>query len=78
MLQKDFNKYGKEKFEFYVLEENIPYSERMKEYEYMRQYNSFDEEFGYNRGDLKCKTDKSFNLIYTLPPNKYQQEQEGK
>jgi len=75
-LLDDFKKYGFENFEVYVLEENIPYSERMKEYEYMRQYNSFDEEFGYNRGDLKCRTDKTFKLIHALPPNKYQQEPE--
>lgn len=70
-LLEDFNKYGRENFEVYVLEENIPYKERAKEYEYMRQYNTFDENYGYNKGDLKKKTDKTIEVIHALPPNNY-------
>lgn len=71
-LQDDFKKYGAENFEVYVLEENIPYSERMKEYEYMRKYNSFDEKFGYNNGDRRKGNIKKVNYIYELPPNNYE------
>ena len=45
-MVEDFKKYGREHFEVYILEENIPYKERFKEYEYMRTYNSFDENYG--------------------------------
>ena len=70
----DFNKYGKDGFEIYILEENVTYENRQKEYEYMRMYNSFDEKYGYNRGDKKKKEVKKFNYIYSLPPNLYNKQ----
>ena len=68
-MVEDFKKYGREHFEVYILEENIPYKERFKEYEYMRTYNSFDENYGYNRGDRKKKNKKIINYIHSMPPN---------
>lgn len=57
-LQEDFNKYGIDNFEVYLLEENIDYTERKKEYDYMREYNTFSKEYGYNQGDLKSSQKK--------------------
>lgn len=72
LMLEDFKKYGRDNFEVYVLEENIPYAETNKEYEYMRKYNSFDEKYGYNRGDRKKKVVKTKDYIYELPPNQYE------
>lgn len=71
LLVEDYKKFGRENFEVYVLEENVPYSKRGKEYEYMRKYNSFDKEFGYNKGDIKKKEVSKIEYIYELPPNLY-------
>lgn len=73
-LLEDFNKYGRDNFEVYVLEKDIPYSERYKEYEYMKMYNSFDIEYGYNFGDRGKKTTSTIDYIYQLPPNKFKDE----
>lgn len=70
----DYKKYGKDNFEVYVIEENVPYEERKKEYEYMRKYNSFDEKYGYNRGDRKKKESKEFECIHGLPPNNFESD----
>lgn len=78
LMLEDFRKYGRDNFEVYVLEENIPYSERRKEYEYMRKYNSFDEKYGYNRGDRKKKVVKTINYIHELPPNRYEIDKQTK
>lgn len=69
IMIEDFEKYGKEDFEIYILEDKVPYSDRYKEYEYMRIYNSFDEKYGYNRGDRNKKNKKKINYIYKMPPN---------
>ena len=55
LLLEDYKKYGRDNFEVYVLEKDIPYSERYKEYEYMRSYNTFDKKYGYNNGDRRKK-----------------------
>lgn len=73
-LLEDFNKYGKDDFEVYVLEKDIPYSERYKEYEYMKMYNSFDKKYGYNFGDRGKKTTSTIDYIYKLPPNKFKND----
>jgi len=74
-MVEDYKKYGRENFEVYILEENVPYSDRGKEYEYMRKYNSFDEKYGYNKGDSKKKEINKIDYIYELPPNPYQKTQ---
>lgn len=73
LMIEDFEKYGKDNFEIYILEENVPYTERKKEFEYMRKYNTFDEKYGYNRGDKGKKEVKKFNYIYDLPRNVYEE-----
>ena len=40
----------------------------------MRKYNSFEEKYGYNRGDRKCKNIKTYNYIHSLPPNLYEND----
>lgn len=70
-LLEDYQKYGRDNFEVYVLEKDIPYSERHKEYDYMKKYNSFDKEYGYNTGDKKKKNGFKIDYIYSLPPNKF-------
>lgn len=74
LLLEDYKKYGRDNFEVYVLEKDIPYSERYKEYEYMRAYNSFDKEYGYNNGDRMKKKENKINYIFSLPPNNYKGE----
>lgn len=74
LLLEDYKKYGRDNFEVYVLEKDIPYSERYKEYEYMRAYNSFDKEYGYNNGDRRKKKENKINYIFSLPPNNYKGE----
>ena len=74
LMMEDFKKYGKDAFEVYILEENVPYEQRKKEYEYMRKYNSFDEKYGYNRGDKRNITTQKQNYIRDrLPINLYEQ-----
>lgn len=72
LLLEDYEKYGREKFEVYVLEENIPYLDRQKEYEYMRKYNSFDKKYGYNTGDKNKKNVTKIDYIHGLPINIYE------
>ena len=74
LMIEDFKKYGKDNLEVYVIEENVTYEVRKKEYEYMRKYNSFDEKYGYNRGDRKKKESKEFECIHGLPPNKFEND----
>lgn len=74
LLLEDYKKYGRDNFEVYVLEKDIPYSERYKEYEYMRTYNSFDKEYGYNNGDRRKKKVNKIDYIFSLPPNSYKGE----
>lgn len=74
LLLEDYKKYGRENFEVYVLEKDIPYSERKKEYDYMKIYNTFDPRYGYNKGDKKKKNTNEINYIFELPPNKFNDE----
>lgn len=71
LLSKDFNNYGEENFEIYILEKNVIYKDKKKEIEYMRLYNTFDEKFGYNQGNYKSKEVKPLAYIEELPPNLY-------
>lgn len=76
LMIADYEKYGREDFEVYILEENVPYKDRYKEYEYMKKYNSFDEKYGYNRGDRNKQSKKKIEYIYELPPNLFQSQKE--
>lgn len=49
-MQKDFDEYG-EDYSLFILDEITTYSERIKEYEWMRRYNTFERGVGYNYMD---------------------------
>lgn len=49
-LQKDFDEYG-EDFSLYILDEIKEHHERIKEYEWMRIYNTTERGVGYNYKD---------------------------
>ena len=49
-MQKDFDKYG-DVFEIHILEENVPWEDRLKEYKYMKKYKTYIREYGYNYKD---------------------------
>jgi len=48
-LQKDYNRYGEESFEIYIIEEDLPF-ERCRETEqaYICEYRTRDSKYGYN------------------------------
>lgn len=68
LLQKDFNQYGVDAFEVYVLEENVPPSKAQeREYAWMLEYRATDPKFGYNK--IGSKQREGFvNLKKGLPP----------
>ena len=49
-MQEDFDLYG-EDFSLYVLEEITSYDDRLKEYEWMRKYDTMQRGIGYNYKD---------------------------
>lgn len=67
-MQRDYDKYGENNFEVYIIEENVP-PERCKEREayWIEKYRATDLSYGYNRLDEKrnIPTPK-----YGLPPAK--------
>lgn len=72
--QEDYNKYGIDAFELYLIEDNIPdevHSER-EEY-WILEYKSYDERYGYNR---YVKTgQKQFKYSVQLPPKPFDQKE---
>ena len=47
-LQKSFNKYGLDNFEFYILEECTPENLDKREIYYINHYHTLDDNYGYN------------------------------
>lgn len=74
VMTEDYKKYGKDKFEVYLLETNISYQERGKEYEYMKKYNTYDRKYGYNFNDKSKYPKKKIEIIKGLPENLYEKE----
>ena len=68
--QEDFNKYGINSFELYLIEDNIPDDISLEREQYwMREYKSFDEKYGYN---IKWKSGvKMYEYIKALPPKPF-------
>lgn len=56
-MQKDFNDFG-EDFSLFILDEINSYADRIKEYEWMKKYQSHIRGKGYNYND------KAVNTIY--------------
>lgn len=69
--QEDYNKYGMEAFEFYLIEDNIPDAEHTERESYwIFEYKSYDEKYGYNR---RAKTGrKQFDYLVQLPPKPFE------
>lgn len=68
--QEDFNKYGIDSFELYLIEDNIPDDKSLDREQYwMREYKSFDEKYGYN---IKWKSGvKKYEYFRALPPKPF-------
>ncbi len=66
--QLDFNKYGFDSFEWYILEENIPPDKRAEREEYyIKLYRATEKEYGYNHRELVgAAYDKHFKT--GMPP----------
>ena len=47
LMQEDFNKYGESNFSFEILDE-VDFKDRKIEKEYMKEYGSYNPNFGYN------------------------------
>ena len=56
LFQRDYNKYGEESFEVYILEQDVP-PDKCKEREafWIHEYHSTDPKHGYNRYDEHLK-----------------------
>ena len=68
-MLEDYKKYGREKFEAYLLEENVPFTERRKEFKYMEQFGTYDKKYGYNYKDASRRKKKEIDIIKGLPNN---------
>lgn len=64
-LQRDFLEHG-EDFSLFILDEINTWEERVKEYEWMRKYNTFERGIGYNYMDRG----KEMACIRNTPPYK--------
>lgn len=61
-LQKSYDKHGKDKFSFYILEECSEETRKAREIFFIEQFKSNEREFGYNiyepnEDDFKCSED---------------------
>lgn len=71
-MLEDYKKYGRDKFEIYLLEENIPFTERRKEFKYMENFNTYDKKYGYNTKDKSRRRTKEIEIIKGLPENLFE------
>ena len=69
--QKDYNQYGKDGFDFYLIEDNIPDDDHMEREAYwIREYKSHEEQYGYN---LRVRDKvKQFTYTVALPPKPFE------
>lgn len=65
--QEDYDKYGEESFEFYILEENVDKNERFnREFYWIKKYDTTNPDKGYN---TDCKRNRPyFKITAGLPP----------
>lgn len=77
-MQSDFNKYG-ENFSFFVLDMIANWSDRNKEYEWMRRLRTYDRQYGYNYKDhAKCQIyGASIPYSNGLPKRAFQDSKKG-
>lgn len=69
-LQQSYNKYGKDKFAFYILEECSIDNRKEKEIYYIESYKCYKREFGYNvyepdSNNFKCSEETRFKIQNT-------------
>lgn len=69
-MQKDFDIYG-DVFEIFILETNIAPLDKLTEYKYIKKYNSYIRECGYNYKDHLAP-----KIIFGLPEAKLKSEDE--
>ena len=66
LWQTDYDKYGRDSFEFYVLEKNVSYAKRSEREDYwIRKYRASEPEHGYN---LKTVKTNEFVIKPGSPP----------
>ena len=70
-MLNDYKVYGREKFEVYLLEENVPFTERKKEFKYMEEYGTYNKKYGYNYKDASKRKKKEVDIIKGLPINMF-------
>jgi len=64
--QDDYNTYGKDSFDIFVIEQNIPYElSAVREDYYINLYKATSKEFGYNL--IGAQIPNPLDLIYGLP-----------
>lgn len=67
-FQSDYDAYGKEAFENYVLERNVPHEvSGDRELFWIEEYKTTDEQFGYNRS-VKTGTPMDVRFQKGMPP----------
>ena len=66
-MQEDFDKHG-ENYSFFILDEDMGFNERHKEYELMRKYNTTERGLGYNYKEKeKAYSKASMPVLSRLP-----------
>ena len=60
-MQKDFNDFGEDYSLFYLDIIETPVDNDL-EFVYMNKFNTFDEDIGYNQGDIKYKGYKEITI----------------
>ena len=69
--QKDFDKYGEDSFEFYLIEDDIPENKHLeREAFWIHEYKSNDPQYGYNIHVRKRVTE--FKCLTELPPKSFE------
>ena len=65
--QKDYDKFGRDAFEFYILESVIEERAKDKEAQWIEEYKSWDERYGYNiRRGINIRNE--YTIQAGLPP----------
>lgn len=67
LWQSDFDKYGEDAFEVYILQDGVPHLDRRRvEAEWIARYKATDPEYGYNARNMQGRPD--FQIKPGRPP----------
>lgn len=70
--QDDYDTYGEESFDFYVIETGIKYEDRLRrEDHYISELNTCDKRYGYNTKRSVKRKQSDLVIIKGLPPRDY-------